>query len=54
MTINVTSLEPFLKRIKKHNVKLMGDTPVPLGSENHFVLILDPDGIILELIGPLK
>jgi len=31
ITINVNSLEPFLKRIKKHNVKLLGDTPVPLG-----------------------
>lgn len=54
ITINVTTLEPFLKRIKKHNVKLMGDTPVPLGSDNHFVLIQDPDGTIVELIGPLK
>ena len=54
VTINVTSLEPFLKRIKKHNVKLLGDTPVPLGEKDHFVLIQDPDGTIIELIGPLK
>lgn len=53
ITINVNSLEPFLKRIKKHNVKLLGDTPVALG-ENHFVLIQDPDGTIIELIGPLN
>lgn len=53
VTIMVNSLEPFLKRIKKHNVKLMGDTPIPLG-ENHFVLIQDPDGTIIELIGPLN
>lgn len=53
VTIMVNSLEPFLKRIKKHNVKLLGDTPVALG-ENHFVLIQDPDGTIIELIGPLK
>jgi len=31
ITIMVNSLEPFLKRIKQHGVKLMGDTPVPLG-----------------------
>ncbi len=53
ITINVSSLDPFLKRIKKHNVKLLGDTPIPL-RENHFVLIQDPDGTIIELIGPLK
>ena len=54
ITIMVTSLDPFLKRIKKHNVKLLGDTPVPLSEENHFVLVQDPDGTVIELIGPLK
>ena len=54
ITIMVNSLEPFLKRIKKHKVKLMGDTPVPLGPDQHFVLVQDPDGTIIELIGPLK
>ena len=54
ITIMVNSLEPFLKRIKKHNVKLLGETPVPLGETDHFVLVQDPDGTIIELIGPLK
>ncbi len=54
ITINVNSLQPFLKRIKKHNVKLMGETPVALGEKDHFVLVQDPDGTIIELIGPLK
>ncbi len=54
ITIHVNSLEPFLKRIKEHKVKLMGDTPVPLGEKDHFVLVQDPDGTIIELIGPLK
>jgi len=53
ITIMVNSLEPFLKRIEKYNIKLLGDTPIPLG-ENHFVLIQDPDGNIIELIGTLK
>lgn len=54
ITINVNSLDPFLKRIKKHDVKLLGETPVPLGEKDHFVLVQDPDGTIIELIGPLK
>lgn len=54
ITIMVNSLEPFLKRIKEHNVKLMGETPVPLDPDQHFVLVQDPDGTIIELIGPLK
>lgn len=54
ITINVNSLDPFLKRIKENNVKLLGETPVPLGEKDHFVLVQDPDGTIIELIGPLN
>ena len=54
ITINVNSLEPFLKRISEHQVKLLGDTPISLDETNHFVLVQDPDGTIIELIGPLK
>jgi len=54
ITIMVNSLDPFLKRIKEHKVKLMGDTPIPLGPDQHFVLVQDPDGTVIELIGPLK
>jgi len=32
VTINVNDLSPFLERIKKHKVELLGDTPIPLGS----------------------
>ncbi len=54
ITIHVNSLQPFLERIKKYKVKLLGDTPVPLNEQDHFVLVQDPDGTIIELIGPLK
>ena len=54
ITINVTSLNPFLERIRKHHIKLLGITPIPLDITRHFVLIRDPDGTFIELIGPLK
>ena len=54
VTIMVKDLTPFVKRIREHNVKLLGETPVPLGGDNHFVLIQDPDGTFVELIGPMK
>ncbi|RLD73026.1 MAG: VOC family protein [Bacteroidetes bacterium] len=54
ITIHVNSLDPVLKRIKDNNVKLLGETPVPLGEKDHFVLVQDPDGTIIELIGPLN
>lgn len=54
ITINVTNLTPFVERIKKAGVKFCGDTPTPLGSDDHFVLVQDPDGTFIELIGPMK
>ncbi len=54
MTIRVKSLDPFLKRIRQHGVKLLGETPVALNETDHFALIQDPDGTFIELIGPLK
>ena len=54
ITIMVNSLEPVLQRIKKNNVKLLGETPVKLNDKDHFVLVQGPDGTIVELIGPLK
>jgi catechol 2,3-dioxygenase-like lactoylglutathione lyase family enzyme len=54
ITINVNSLSPVLKRIQKNKVKLLGETPVQLNDTDHFVLVQDPDGTFIELIGPLN
>jgi len=56
ITLNVTDLTPFVQRIKAHGVELLGETPVPLGTDGarSFVLIQDPDGTFIELIGPMK
>ena len=54
ITIMVKSLAPFIERIYKHQVKLLGETPVPAGPDMHFVLVQDPDGTFIELIGPLE
>ena len=54
ITLNVVDLTPFVKRLKKHGVKLLGETPVELPSGKHLALVQDPDGTFIELIGPLK
>lgn len=41
VTILVNTLSPFLERIKKNNITLLGDTPISLGDERHFILIQD-------------
>lgn len=51
MTIFVKSMTPVLERIKKHNVKTLGETPTMLDAERQFVLIKDPDGNFVEFIG---
>ena len=54
VTIMVKDLTPVLARIKERKIKLLGETPVPLGASSHFILIQDPDGTFVELIGPMK
>lgn len=53
ITINVKALKPVIERLKKRNVSFLGTTPIPLNENSHFVLVQDPDGIFIELIGPM-
>ncbi len=54
ITLRVKSLAPLLERIRKHDIELLGQTPVPFDAERYFALIRDPDGTFIELIGPLQ
>lgn len=54
ITINVKTLAPLIKKIRENGIQFLGETPVELKNGNHFVLIQDPDGIFIELIGPLE
>ncbi len=54
ITINVKSLKPIIERLKKQKVAFLGTTPTPLSKDAHFVLVQDPDGNFVELIGPLE
>lgn len=50
LTIYVKSLQPVLERIKKNNIKTLGQTPTMLDEKRRFVLIQDPDGNFVEFI----
>lgn len=52
ITIFVKSMKPILERIKKYNIKTLGITPTKLDENRDFVLIQDPDGNFIEMIGP--
>lgn len=54
ITINVKALKPVIERLKQKNVPFLGSTPTPLNQNAHFVLVQDPDGTFIELIGPME
>lgn len=54
ITILVKDLTPIVARIKERKIPLLGETPVSLGGDTRFVLVQDPDGTFIELIGPMK
>lgn len=54
ITINVKALQPIIDRLTNMKVPFLGSTPTPLNDKAHFVLVQDPDGNFIELIGPLQ
>ncbi len=54
LTLYVTDVNRALERLKKADVKLLGDSPVDLGGGTWLVAVKDPDGNFVELIGPKK
>lgn len=54
LTIYPKSLKPILERIKENDIPMLGDTPIKLNNKDSFILIQDPDGTFVELIGPMN
>jgi len=51
LTIYVKSIKPFVERIKANNVEFLGQTPTSAGDDYQFILVQDPNGVFIELIG---
>jgi catechol 2,3-dioxygenase-like lactoylglutathione lyase family enzyme len=51
ITIFPKNIALVIERIKKNNIPTLGDTPIQLPDGKTFVLIQDPDGTFVELIG---
>lgn len=54
ITINVKALKPVIQRLKQRDVPFLGSTPTPLNDKLQFLLVQDPDGNFVELIGPME
>jgi catechol 2,3-dioxygenase-like lactoylglutathione lyase family enzyme len=50
MTIYMNKMAPLIERLKKNNIKFLGETPT-LTEGYTLVLVQDPDGVFVELIG---
>ena len=51
ITIFVDNLDAHISRIEASEVPTLGDTPITLPDGRRFLLIQDPNGIFIELIG---
>lgn len=54
LTLHVVDLDASMKRLKAAKIPFEGETPVPLGGNNALLVVRDPDGNFVELIGPRR
>lgn len=54
ITIFYNTLNDVLGRIRDNNVATLGETPYLLPDGRHFILVKDPDGTFIELIGGME
>lgn len=52
LTIYVSSTQKALERLRKAGVSSIGETPLDLGGGTKIIVVRDPDGNFIELIGP--
>jgi catechol 2,3-dioxygenase-like lactoylglutathione lyase family enzyme len=52
ITILVNHLNPIIERIEKNKIQILSGKPSQLSDNRFFILVQDPDGTFVELIGP--
>ena len=53
ITIYVRDLSHAVMRLEAAGIPMLAETPAPIPDGNHFVLVQDPDGNFVEVIGPM-
>lgn len=54
LTLHVMDLDASMKQLKDAKIPFEGETPVALGGNNALLVVRDPDGNFVELIGPRR
>ena len=53
ITVYVRDLNDAVMRLDAADIPMLGQTPAPIPDDNYFVLVQDPDGNFVEIIGPM-
>lgn len=53
ITIYVRDLNHAVERLEASDIPMLAETPAQIPDGNHFVLVQDPDGNFVEIIGPM-
>ncbi|MCL6265530.1 VOC family protein [Flagellimonas myxillae] len=51
ITLFYKNLDAVIQRLKAKNIKFLSEEPTHIGDGRRFVLVQDPDGVFVELIG---
>jgi catechol 2,3-dioxygenase-like lactoylglutathione lyase family enzyme len=51
LTLNVASTKAVKERLRQNGIRLLGKTPVPVGDDSELIMVQDPDGVFVEIIG---
>lgn len=54
MTLFVADVKAVVARLTEEGISLEGECPLELGNGADFVVVKDPNGVFVELIGPSK
>jgi catechol 2,3-dioxygenase-like lactoylglutathione lyase family enzyme len=51
LTFEVKSLKAIKKQLQQNGIQLLGKTPIDMGEGQELIMVHDPDGVFVEIIG---
>lgn len=51
LTFEIKSTRAIKERLQQNGIRLLGKSPVSMGDDQELILVQDPDGVFVEIIG---
>lgn len=51
LTFEVKSTKAIKERLQQNGIQLLGKTPIDMGDDQELIMVHDPDGVFVEIIG---